>query len=99
MTCSDNGMGLAAPQVGVNLRLMVFNVEGRRGWGEELVLVNPKIISSGKQISIEQEACLSVAIEGYQVLGDVQVRCASVCVHGTLPWYASAVCTCAAASV
>lgn len=29
--CSDEGVGLAAPQVGVNIRLMVFNEMGKRG--------------------------------------------------------------------
>uniref|UniRef100_A0A2N9J061 Peptide deformylase n=1 Tax=Fagus sylvatica TaxID=28930 RepID=A0A2N9J061_FAGSY len=37
-----DGIGLSAPQVGINVRLMVFNPVGERGEGEEIVLVNPR---------------------------------------------------------
>jgi N-formylmethionyl-tRNA deformylase len=37
------GVGLAAPQVGVNYRMMVYNEAGEPGRGKEVVLVNPKI--------------------------------------------------------
>ena len=33
-SCRDNGVGLAAPQVGVNIRMMVFNEAGVKGKGE-----------------------------------------------------------------
>ena len=36
--CRDDGVGLAAPQVGVNVRLMVFNETGQRGSRKEQVL-------------------------------------------------------------
>lgn len=36
-------MGLAAPQVGVNVRLMVFNETAQRGDPAETVLVNPEV--------------------------------------------------------
>ena len=52
-------MGLAAPQVGVNVRLMVFNPAGRRGEGEELVLANPRIASVSKGRDLAEEGCLS----------------------------------------
>jgi hypothetical protein len=38
----DDGVGLAAPQVGVNVRLMVFNPYGREKPGNETILVNPR---------------------------------------------------------
>lgn len=67
-------MGLAAPQVGVNLRLMVFNEAGERGKGTEMVLANPRIISRGKASWTEQEACLSfIDKQAGRVSGDVQV--------------------------
>lgn len=34
--CRDDGVGLAAPQIGVNVRLMVFNEAGEKGKGEEV---------------------------------------------------------------
>jgi peptide deformylase len=44
------GVGLSAPQVGINERLVVVNAEGARGKGQpehELVLVNPKVNWTG----------------------------------------------------
>ena len=50
-----NGVGLAAPQVGILRRIVVIEVEP----GEVLELINPKIIAfSGEQDG--QEGCLSV---------------------------------------
>ena len=50
-----NGVGLAAPQVGVLRRIVVIEVEP----GEVIELINPKIIAySGEQDG--QEGCLSV---------------------------------------
>jgi peptide deformylase len=53
------GIGLAAPQVGVSLRLCVIDLSvGRRG-GELLVLVNPEFVSRDG-LQLEEEGCLSV---------------------------------------
>lgn len=54
-----DGVGLAAPQVGVNVRLMVYNPVGERGQGEEYVLVNPQIVKYGKNQDVFAEGCLS----------------------------------------
>lgn len=54
------GVGLAAPQVGINKRLMVYNEFGDpKKWVSEVVLVNPKIIEKSTGTSTEIEACLS----------------------------------------
>ena len=51
----NNGVGLAAPQIGVLKRLCVIDTTGE----DLLVLINPKIIEkSGEQTG--QEGCLSV---------------------------------------
>lgn len=55
----DDGVGLAAPQVGINVRLMVFNPTGERGQGDELVLANPRIISASRKQELGEEGCLS----------------------------------------
>lgn len=52
-------MGLSAPQVGVNIHLMVFNPAGEPGQGEEIVLVNPRIIRYSRKIVPFNEGCLS----------------------------------------
>jgi len=64
----DDGCGLAAPQVGVNYRLMVFNPEGSRGKGKEMVLANPEIVSSGSESDWFREGCLSFP----EIRGDVE---------------------------
>ena len=53
------GVGLAAPQVGVPLRVCVIDLSvGKRG-GELLTLVNPEFVSrDGMQL--EEEGCLSL---------------------------------------
>jgi peptide deformylase len=54
------GVGLAAPQVGVNKRLMVYNTSGdSKKWLEETILVNPEIIEYSDATDTEIEACLS----------------------------------------
>ncbi len=53
------GIGLAAPQIGVPLRLAVIDLSvGKRG-GELLILINPEFIErDGMQL--EEEGCLSI---------------------------------------
>ena len=53
------GVGLAANQVDVPIRLFVVNPAGQRGEGEELVLLNPELqMPKGNETS--QEGCLSL---------------------------------------
>ncbi|KAK6928345.1 Peptide deformylase [Dillenia turbinata] len=54
-----DGIGLSAPQVGINVRLMVFNPVGERGEGEEIVLINPRVNKYSKKIVSFNEGCLS----------------------------------------
>ncbi|KAK7273530.1 hypothetical protein RIF29_14585 [Crotalaria pallida] len=54
-----DGIGLSAPQVGINIQLMVFNPVGERGEGEEIVLVNPRVSKYSKKLSLFNEGCLS----------------------------------------
>ena len=54
------GVGLAAPQIGVNKRLMVYNPTGdSKKWLEETILVNPKIVEFSDAKDEEIEGCLS----------------------------------------
>ena len=54
------GVGLAAPQVGVNKRLMVYNPSGdSTKWLEEKILVNPTIVEFSDAKDEEIEGCLS----------------------------------------
>ena len=53
----NNGVGLAAPQVGENKRIVVIktDIEGQ----EFFELVNPKILKKSKETKKEEEGCLS----------------------------------------
>jgi len=56
----NSGVGIAAPQIGINKRLFVYNPSGdSKKWMQEIVMINPKIIefSNGKEIG--KEGCLS----------------------------------------
>ncbi|HRZ95767.1 MAG TPA: peptide deformylase [Candidatus Moranbacteria bacterium] len=50
----NNGLGLAAPQVGKSVRLCVIKLDGKT-----YVLVNPKIKSKSWKKEIIEEGCLS----------------------------------------
>lgn len=63
------GVGLAAPQVGVNNRLMVYNPTGdSKKWLDETILVNPKIVEYSGAFDVETEGCLSFP----EMSGDVE---------------------------
>ena len=54
-----NGVGLAAPQIGISKRLCVIDITSGKEPGGRLVLVNPEIIAvEGTQA--EEEGCLSL---------------------------------------
>ena len=55
---ASQGIGLAAPQVGVSKRLTVIDVSMGKDPKDRLVLVNPEIISSEGKL-YEEEGCLS----------------------------------------
>ena len=72
-----DGVGLAATQVGILRRLFVFHDEG-----EDRVVINPVLSSSGGDTEVDEEGCLSlgpvrmpversveVTLEGVDVLG------------------------------
>ncbi|MCP4268243.1 MAG: peptide deformylase [Candidatus Brocadiaceae bacterium] len=50
------GIGLAAPQVGLSIRLMVLDVAGERTG--ERVFINPRIVEEDGE-TLEEEGCLS----------------------------------------
>lgn len=53
------GVGLAAPQIGKSIQLVVVNASQKEDGEETLVMINPKITAQeGKQV--DEEGCLSV---------------------------------------
>jgi len=69
---SAGGVGLAAPQVGVSLRVIIIGIPGQ----EEIVLINPEIVRRTGERLVE-EGCLS--IPGY--IGEIK-RAETVRVKG-----------------
>jgi len=48
--------GLAAPQIGVGLRLFSYHIDGKIGH-----LINPRLVERSEETEIEDEGCLSIA--------------------------------------
>ena len=55
------GIGLAAPQVGINARLIVLDcVKGDKETPRPLIMFNPEIVASSDESSTYEEGCLSI---------------------------------------
>ena len=54
------GSGLAAIQVGIDKRIIVYNGSPGEEEGELKVLINPKIVDCSGEIISQEEGCLSV---------------------------------------
>jgi len=58
---ATQGVGLAAPQVGINKTFMVYNPSGdSKKWLDECVMINPKIVEFSDATDVENEGCLSL---------------------------------------
>jgi peptide deformylase len=62
---AKNGAGLAAPQIGVGQRVVIFGVEKNPRYPDAepvpfTVLVNPKIVLLTREVEEDWEGCLSV---------------------------------------
>jgi peptide deformylase len=73
------GVGLAAPQVGVNIRLFVMNATGEPT--DDRVYVNP-VLSDGDDSEEGEEGCLSLPTIYIQVLRDKTLRMTAQDVEG-----------------
>jgi peptide deformylase len=72
-TYASQGVGLAAPQVGVSKRITVVDLSMGKDPKQKLVLINPEIIvSEGRQY--EEEGCLSFPDIREKVVRAAKVR-------------------------
>ena len=62
-----DGVGLAAPQIGVTRRVLVVDVSSQEKNRPPIALINP-VISEGRGLAIGEEGCLSIP----ELYGDVQ---------------------------
>ena len=57
--CAAPGVGLAAPQIGVRLRVFVIDISVGKRPGELIELVNPEFVAC-EGMQLEEEGCLSL---------------------------------------
>jgi peptide deformylase len=57
---SQDGIGLAAPQIGVNKQLIVIDCELEDPDAKPYIMINPEIKKFGDGLEKDQEGCLSV---------------------------------------
>ncbi len=67
------GIGLAAPQVGLSLRLVVIDVQPQ-DTPDPLVLINPELIGKSEELATREEGCLSVPGQYADVTRPARVR-------------------------
>jgi peptide deformylase len=55
------GVGLAAPQINIPIRLIVMDAAQKEDDEKEpIIMINPKILSSSDEFSLYEEGCLSI---------------------------------------
>ncbi len=57
---SAKGIGLAAPQVGIEKRILVIDLDIENPTNPPLVIINPEIINSSATVDTYEEGCLSI---------------------------------------
>ncbi|BCX13384.1 MAG: peptide deformylase [Thermosynechococcus sp.] len=57
---SADGIGLAAPQVGINKQILVIDIHPDDPKAEPLVMINPVIKDFSEELEVCQEGCLSI---------------------------------------
>jgi peptide deformylase len=70
---AEQGIGLAAPQVGVSKRMTVIDLSMGKDPKDKLVLINPEIISQDGKL-YEEEGCLSFPDIREKVVRAAKVR-------------------------
>jgi len=80
-TYASQGIGLAAPQVGVSKRLTVVDLSMGKDPKDRLVLINPEIISSEGKL-YEEEGCLSFPDIREKIVRAAKVRIRAQNEHG-----------------
>jgi peptide deformylase len=75
----EEGVGLAAPQIGINQRLFVFGLKPRPGEAENegipyTVVINPKITYLSPETELSYEGCLSIKGKIAEVPRSIKVK-------------------------
>jgi len=67
------GVGLAAPQVGISLRIIVVNLSGEDEPRRSMAFINPEIVETAGKI-VAEEGCLSIPEVTAQVKRAQEIR-------------------------
>ncbi len=54
------GIGIAAPQVGVNARVFIVTLGIEKKKEKDYVMVNPEVLSKSEDLAVAEEGCLSL---------------------------------------
>jgi peptide deformylase len=54
------GVGIAAPQIGINKRLIILNFQISKKKFQPIVLINPEILNTSVETLIAEEGCISL---------------------------------------
>jgi len=71
-----NGLAIAAPQIGKSLQIIVINKAIYDKEEEDLVIINPEIVSLSGDKKLDMEFCLSFPIGKYKErYEEVEIKC------------------------
>lgn len=73
------GVGLAAPQIGVLKRVIVYDLEGE---GRVIALCNPEIVEMGDETEVDDEGCLSLPGISVPIERSLTVVCEATSLSG-----------------
>ena len=69
-----DGIGLAAIQIGVAKRVLVMDLNPKKGEKEPRLFINPKIVWTSDDVAVSEEGCLSVPDIWEDVERPAQIR-------------------------
>ncbi|QDH17541.1 peptide deformylase [Swingsia samuiensis] len=68
------GIGLAAPQVGIDLRFAIIDLADEKEPRDPLILINPEIVEDSEQMAAREEGCLSLPNQYAEVIRPESIR-------------------------
>ena len=77
-----NGLGIAAPQVGKNIRVFLVTLGVKTKEEQVVTMVNPEILKFSKETAVDEEGCLSLPGRYGKVRRSVRVQVQFFAVDG-----------------
>ena len=70
-----DGIGLAAVQIGVPVRVLVIDLDQKEGKKNPVAYINPKIVWASDEVAVFEEGCLSVPEIWDDVERPARIKC------------------------